>query len=252
MKLIAEYDKTYSLIVNPKDIVINQIMKLPTFHLEPAPQGYKNSSKRKLVIDSYGNIVSLVSSNYVLSQPRDTLLRFAKLIADKVRKLQIYYYNGEIYAKFILDSIYGEGSLSYKAGFVYRDSVTRTFRLSFIFAPRISECGNELYCRDYALATRHIGKLHTNVQVFMENFEGWLADVDYIKRQKDRMSREVLTEERYNTLIRSIVLPAKVLDNLKYKPNMSLWDLYMQITHYLTIYNSGLQYHISASRLLMV
>jgi hypothetical protein len=86
----------------------------------------------------------------------------------------------------------------------------------------------------------------------MNELEKWLSDVSYLKRQKERMSKDILNEERFKKLVNSIELPQNVINRLSYKPNMSLWDLYMQITHLLTIYNATLKYHISASKLLLV
>lgn len=252
MRLIAELDKTYTVLLDISLQLINDIMKLPEFKLHPAPNGYANSDKRRLIVDSYGNLITLVSNKYVLTHPRDTLLKIADVLVGKVRRYQIYYYSGKIWCKIILNEVVTDCEIPFRPGFVYQDSVDKSMRLKIIFAPCIQQCGNDIYARANTFSSRHVGKILTNIHQFASELEKWLTDITYLPRLKERMSRETLTNERFNELLNSLNINKAYKATIKYKPDMTLWDLYMDVTHVLTINNASLRQHIAASKLLEV
>lgn len=251
MKLISSYNRNETLITN-HEAVNKALENIPIFHLEQVPILYKNAFKRRFIVDSNGNLIAIVSRNYKLTQPRIILSKLLSIIAQDIEKLSIYYQEGKVYAKCILNKLLLFDDERVKAGFIYVDSVDKSVRLKLIFAPTIMSCGNDLILYKSSLSSRHVGLINTNVDQFLKEFNEWIADIRELKHLKKYLTEIEIKEEEAIDFVDSLHIAVKYKKQVDYSKVKNMWDLYMQLTNILTKNKAPIQYHFEIAKLTKV
>jgi len=249
MKLIASGTVASLLTIDRAFMLMTDLNKIPLFRLEPVPTPHKNSSKLRFVVDDRNNIISLVSSGYVLTQPRETIQQLIKPFINEIESWKIYYGNGIVMARFRWENVLETNKIKFKPGILVRDSVTKMYRLKIYFAPYISECGNELLITRASFSRKHLGMVKYALEQFVRRFHEWLFNTSILRVTHENMMKEVLDKETFESIIKDLGLPRKYTDGIKWCNGYTLWQLYMDLTNKLTTLNAPIQYHVKVSKL---
>ncbi|MCS7369084.1 MAG: hypothetical protein NDF57_05180 [archaeon GBS-70-058] len=252
MKQIAYSNVNQILNLAVADALYRDIKRIPLFRLEEVPEVYRNSDKVRFVVDSYDNIVGLVSDKFVLTQPREVLMNLIMPFANELQFWRIYYGSGDVIARFTWKTMVKWFDYHIKPGILVFDSVTKRFKLRICAAPYVTECGNELVFSNIKFAKKHLGLIKTELQQFIKKFKEWLFDLSYIKTEKDRMEKETIDKETFTSILNDLKLPEKYTKNIKWCNGYTLWQLYMDLTNSLTRLNAPIQYHLKAAKLLRI
>lgn len=251
MRLVAQFNTKESLVTK-KEGIMETLGKIPVFRTVDVPVHFTNWKNKKFIIDDKGNLIALVSKRYVLTQPRDILTKLIETIIDRVESLSIYHYEGKIFCKCMLESLYGDGNLKYRAGFIYVDSVDKSRRLKLIFAPKLLWCSNDLILTKHSLNEKHIKNIGENVNNFIREFNNWISDVSKIDEVKTKYKAIELKVDEAKQFIEELRIPKKYKQEVDYSIAVNVWDMYMQLTHILTKYKAPLQYHFEITKLLKI
>ena len=249
MKLIASGTVSSSLTIDRAFMLMTDLNKIPLFRLEPVPTPHKNSSKLRFVVDDRNNIISLVSSGYVLTQPRETIQQLIKPFINEIESWKIYYGNGIVMARFRWENVLETNKIKFKPGILVRDSVTKMYRLKIYFAPYVRGCGNELTFPRFIFSRKHIGLIKHDLQAFIRKFKEWLFNTSLLKTEKERMEKETIDKTSFESIMKDLNLPQKYVKGIKWCNGYTLWNLYMDLTNRLSMLNAPIQYHIRVSRL---
>jgi len=249
MKLIAQGKINEAFPTEKTVRLMNDLNKIPLFHLEPVSTKHRNSDKLRFVVDNERNIITLVSDKFVLTQPRETIKQLIQPFITEIDMWRIDYGNGTVIAKFIFNKLLEYENIEFKPGFAVYDSVTKTYKLRICYAPYISACRNELFFTRASFSRKHLGLIKYDLQAFIEKFREWLFNVNLLKYEYQRMQKDVLDKETFENIMKDLKLPEKYTKGIKWCNGYTMWNLYMDLTYKLTRYNAPIQYHIRVSRL---
>jgi len=249
MKLIAQGRRNEALPIAVERRLTNAIEKIPLFHLEPVPTIYSNSKERKFVVDDQRNIVALVSDKFILTQPREIILRLIGPFRDEIESWKIYYGSGVVMAKLIWGRLLEVEDIKFKPGILVRDSVTKVYKLKISYAPLVSDCGNELLFTQFTFSRKHVGLIKRDLQAFISKFREWLFNNSILEVMYERMQREKIDRNTFENIMKDLNLPEKYTKGIHWCDGYTLWQLYMDLTNKLTTLNAPIQYHVKVSRL---
>lgn len=212
-----------------------EILKLPTYRLD-IPEGYSNSNDFRLVVrEDTNEIVALVSSKYLLIQPR---LIFAKVYEQatkmgSIKKLLVYYTSAKQYMELLFAESLEAKDSRYFWGIRAINSVdgSRIFTVHFILW-RLS-CRNDLFLMG-GLGVMHISSNKLKVSNFIVNLPR--MDKPYLEKLIEVNEEDILTRRSARRIFkdfpRYIIAPARrVLDK---EGELSRWELINLLSRQIT------------------
>ena len=252
MRLILKATTTNVLKTTNEHPILSSLNSIPLFRLESVPTNHVNASKLRFVVDSENNIIALVSRNFQLTQPREVIKEFIAPFVDDVWKWEIHYGQGNVVCRFIFRDFVDVDELKIRPGFMLFDSVTKQFKLRIVQAPYVSNCGNELIMRKASFSRKHIGLIKTDLKRFIEKFKEWLFDLRLLKFERDRLEKEKICRESFETILRDLDLPEKYTRGIVWREGYTLWNLWMDLTNRLSKLNAPIQHHLKVAKILKI
>jgi hypothetical protein len=252
MRLILKATTTNVLKTAGEHPILSSLNSIPLFRLECVPTKHSNSDKLRFVVDSENNIIALVSRNFQLTQPREVIREFIAPFVDDVWKWEIHYGQGNVVCRFIFKDFVDVDELKIRPGFMLFDSVTKQFKLRIVQAPYVSNCGNELILERASFSRKHLGLIKVDLKRFIEKFKEWLFDLRLLKFERDRLEKEKIGKESFEAILRDLNLPEKYTKGIVWKPDYTLWNLWMDLTNKLSKLNAPIQHHLKVAKILKI
>jgi len=252
MRLILKATTTSVLKTTSEHPILSSLNSIPIFRLENVPTNHVNASKLRFVVDSENNIIALVSRNFQLTQPREVIREFITPLVDDVWKWEIHYGQGNVLCRFIFKDYVNLDELKIRPGFLLFDSVTKQFKLRIVSAPFVNNCGNELIMRKASFSRKHLGLIKTDLKRFIEKFKEWLFDLSLLKFERERLEQEKINKVVFEEILKDLDLPEKYTKGITWKPDYTLWNLWMDLTNKLSKLNAPIQHHLKVARILKI